>query len=74
MSGFVEALTGGGQDPPQRDAELDRLIAEEKAREESAKRAASERRTERKFHLSAGLIGSRSLFGRPGGRGYFEET
>jgi len=70
MSRFL----GGGDPPPQeRDTELDRMIAEEKAREEASKRAAAERRTERKFHLSAGLIGSRSLFGRPGGRGYFEE-
>ena len=74
MGGVIRSLTGGKPEAPQRDAELDRLTSEEKAREESAKRAASERRTERKFHLSAGLIGSRSLFGRPGGRGYFEET
>jgi len=59
--------------PPKSQAQLDyeaRLARETKAQEENKKMAEANAK-EQEYKKSKGLIGSRSLFGNPGGRGFY---
>jgi len=58
--------------PPPPDPELEKRLAEEKAAAEAEKLAAEQEASRFESRKRRGLIGSRSLFGRAGGRGYFD--
>ena len=60
--------------PPQRNEKLEAELAAAKKREEERKRQAEAAQREREFALGMGWTGSRSLFGKAGGRGYFDEA
>lgn len=60
--------------PPAPDPELERKLAEEKAAAEKEKADSEKAAAQLESKKRRGLIGSRSLFGRSGGRGYFDET
>ena len=62
------------QEPPKRDPRLDAELAAARKREEERKKQAEAAQKEKKFALGMGWTGSRSLFGKAGGRGYFDET
>jgi hypothetical protein len=66
----------GSSKPRKSEYELEqerRLIEEQKAAdEEKAKLVAAEEK--RKKRIAKGLIGSRSLFARAGGRGFYDES
>ena len=59
---------------PPRDPRLDAELAAARKREEERKKQAEAAQKEKEFALGMGWTGSRSLFGKAGGRGYFDET
>ena len=62
------------KEPPKRDPRLDAELAAARKREEDRKKQAEAAQAEKSFALGMGWVGSRSLFGRAGGRGYFDQT
>jgi len=59
---------------PAPDPELQRKLAEQRAAEEEAKRQAELERQRTESKRRRGLLGTRSLFGEAGGRGYFDSA
>ena len=57
---------------PPRNYELERQMAEMKAAEKSRADELAAVEAETAYKQAKGLYGSRSLFGRAGGRGYFD--
>lgn len=55
------------------DPELERQMKERREEEERTKKAQLEKEKERKWRKSQGMIGTRSLFSRAGGKGFFYE-
>lgn len=60
------------QDTPPRDDTLEKQIAAEKLAEEERAAALQAAEDKRKSKMARGIIGSRSLFGQAGGRGFFD--
>ena len=58
---------------PPKDEELERQMKERREEEEAEKKRKAEEDKERKWRKSEGMIGSRSLFSRAGGKGFFYE-
>ena len=60
------------QDTPPRDDTLEKQIAAKKLAEEERAAALQAAEEKRKSKMARGIIGSRSLFGQAGGRGFFD--
>tara|TARA_B100001123_G_C15260437_1_gene1006395 strand:+ start:1492 stop:1713 length:222 start_codon:yes stop_codon:yes gene_type:complete len=73
MGGAVKKIFSKPKLPP-RDTRLDAELAAARKREEDRKKQAEAAQAEKSFALGMGWVGSRSLFGRAGGRGYFDQT
>ena len=65
---------GGRQKPPPRNEKLEAELEAARKREAERKKQAEAAQREKEFALGMGWTGSRSLFGKAGGRGYFDET
>jgi len=59
------------ESPPQRDTALEKQLAEQRAAEEERAAALEKEQRTYKQKVARGIIGSRSLFGKAGGRGFF---
>ena len=57
--------------PPPPDPELERQIKMRREEEEKAKKAKAEKDKELKWSKSQGMVGTRSLFSKAGGKGFF---
>tara|TARA_R100001530_G_scaffold44047_4_gene33468 strand:+ start:608 stop:829 length:222 start_codon:yes stop_codon:yes gene_type:complete len=71
MGAIVGKLTGKKQEP-QRNYELERQMSEMRAAEGRRADELAAQQAETAYKQAKGLYGSRSLFGRAGGRGYFD--
>tara|TARA_R100001082_G_scaffold82215_1_gene49042 strand:- start:1230 stop:1445 length:216 start_codon:yes stop_codon:yes gene_type:complete len=58
---------------PMIDSELDKQMKERREEEEKAKKAKAEKEKELKWRKSKGMVGTRSLFSRAGGKGFYYE-
>jgi|TARA_R110002051_G_scaffold100647_1_gene171023 hypothetical protein len=67
MGGFI-----GGKQKPQRNYELERQLEESRKAEQARADALASKEKETADKQAKGLYGSRSLFGKSGGRGYFD--
>ena len=68
------SIFGGGKPPGKSQATLDyeAKLAADKIAEDKRAADASKIKAEKEDKTVRGLIGSRSMFGKSGGRGYFE--
>jgi len=57
--------------PPPRDTALEKQLEEQRAAEEARAAALEKEQKTYKQKVARGIIGSRSLFGKAGGRGFF---
>ena len=57
--------------PPPPDPELERQIKMRREEEEKAKKAKAEKDKELKWRKSQGMVGTRSLFSKAGGKGFY---
>jgi hypothetical protein len=57
----------------QRDPELEKQLKEQREEEERIKKEQEAAEEKRKKRFAAGKLGSRSLFSRAGGRGFYQE-
>jgi len=57
--------------PPPRDTALEKQLEEQRAAEEARAAALEKEQKTYKQKVAKGIIGSRSLFGKAGGRGFF---
>jgi ribosomal protein L9 len=55
------------------DPELEKQLKEQREKEERIKREQEEAAEKRKKRFAAGKLGTRSLFSRAGGRGFYQE-
>jgi hypothetical protein len=60
------------KDPP-RDIELEKQMEARRLEEEAAKKAKTEKDKEKKWRKEQGMVGTRSLFSKAGGGGFFYE-
>ena len=67
MGGFI-----GGKQKPQRNYALERQLEESRKAEQARADALASKEKETADKQAKGLYGSRSLFGKSGGRGYFD--
>ena len=58
---------------PVQDPELERQMKERREEEERVKKEKDEKDKQRKWRKSQGMIGTRSLFAKAGGKGFFYE-
>ena len=58
--------------PPPRNLALERQLAEAQQAATARANALAADEAEQEYNIAKGLYGSRSLFGRAGGRGYFD--
>lgn len=63
---------GGQKQQPQRNYELERQIAAQQEAERKRKAELEAKQKEIADKQAKGLYGSRSMFGKAGGRGYFD--
>lgn len=65
-----------GSKPRKSEAELEqeRRLAEQQAEEDRIKADLEAKQAKRKKRVEKGLIGTRSLFARAGGRGFYDES
>ena len=57
--------------PPPPDPELEKQIKMRREEEEKAKKAKAEKEKELKWRKAQGMVGTRSLFSKAGGKGFF---
>jgi hypothetical protein len=60
------------KDPP-RDIELEKQMEARRLEEEAEKKAKAEKDKEKKWRKEQGMVGTRSLFSKAGGGGFFYE-
>tara|TARA_R100001244_G_C5088204_1_gene115711 strand:+ start:170 stop:382 length:213 start_codon:yes stop_codon:yes gene_type:complete len=58
---------------PPRDIELEKQMEARRLEEEAAKKAKTEKDKEKKWRREQGMVGTRSLFSKAGGGGFFYE-
>ena len=58
--------------PPPRNLALEKQLADAKAAEQRRADELAAKTAEQEYKVAKGLYGSRSLFGKAGGRGYFD--
>ena len=58
---------------PPPNPELEKQMKERREEEEKGKKTKAEKEKERKWRKSQGMIGTRSLFAKAGGKGFFYE-
>ena len=58
---------------PVQDPELERQMKERREEEEKAKKIKAEKDKELKWRKSQGMVGTRSLFAKAGGKGFYYE-
>ncbi len=58
---------------PPRDLELEKQMEERRMEEEAEKKRKSEQDKEKKWRKQQGMVGTRSLFSKAGGGGFFYE-
>ena len=56
-----------------RDPELDRQMKERREEEEAEKKRLDDKKKEKKWRKEQGMVGSRSLFTKAGGKGFYYE-
>ena len=60
-------------DKSPRDPELERQMEERRIESEAEKKRLDEKKKEKKWRKEQGMVGSRSLFTKAGGKGFFYE-
>ena len=59
--------------PKYQETETDKMIKRQLAEEQKERIEKEEKRAERKKRIAGGLVGSRALFTRAGGRGFYDD-
>ena len=59
--------------PKYQETETDKMIKRQLAEEQNERIKKEEKRKERKKRIAGGLVGSRALFSRAGGRGFYDD-
>ena len=59
--------------PKYQETETDKMIKRQLAEEQKERIKKEEKRAERKKRIAGGLVGSRALFSRAGGRGFYDD-
>ena len=59
--------------PKYQETETDKMIKRQLAEEQKERIEKEEKRKERKRRIAGGLVGSRALFSRAGGRGFYDD-
>ena len=59
--------------PKYQETETDKMIKRQLAEEQKERIEKEEKRAERKKRIAGGLVGSRALFSRAGGRGFYDD-
>ena len=59
--------------PKYQETETDKMIKRQMEEEQKERIEKEEKRAERKKRIAGGLVGSRALFSRAGGRGFYDD-
>lgn len=59
--------------PKYQETETDKMIKRQMEEEQKERIEKEEKRKERKKRIAGGLVGSRALFSRAGGRGFYDD-
>jgi len=59
--------------PEYEETETDRMIKRQMETEEKDRKTKEEARDERKRRIAKGMVGSRSMFSKAGGRGFYDD-
>ena len=59
--------------PKYQETETDKMIKRQMEQEEKDRKEKEEARAERKRRMAKGMIGSRSMFGKAGGVGFYDD-
>jgi len=59
--------------PKYEETETDRMIKRQMETEEKDRKTKEEARAERKRRIAKGMVGSRSMFSKAGGRGFYDD-
>ena len=59
--------------PKYQETETDRMIKRQMEKEEKDRQSKEEAREERKKRIAKGMVGSRSMFTKAGGRGFYDD-
>ena len=59
--------------PKYQETETDRMIKRQMEEEEKDRQSKEEARAERKRRIAKGMVGSRSMFSKAGGQGFYDD-